>query len=477
MADDKLNPDISPSGSGKAAIANSGVKKLNKIPLLIIGAVAFILIAGLGFATIKRGEQQAADQEKKITKVDQDGEMFAKNMLDDLYNKSEREKVEPTPEKMLDGTPTQATTDQRDLGSALSNKSIDNNVTAMVDEAALERLKAKEKLYETAIAAPTKIKVDSFGGMGLNNPGMPNVGGTPGVNNPGMDIFKALAAAKGGTGTADNSEDRNTAFLKSQKESFAYLPNKKTPQISPYEIKTGTLIPGVLLSGINSDLPGPIRGQVRENVYDTATGEYLLIPQGTTLVGRYSANVGYGQERAMVVWQRMVFPDGQTVNIGAMNGMDQEGYAGFADEVDNHYFRIFGSAFLLSMLGGEIYFEDGKIKMASSQSDYNTQQETVMQKTAGKMLDKQLGIAPTITIRPGFRFNIFVTQDMILEPLSYGVDNDGNQYDQMLIPAKNRQRITPGMGSSAGSNNSGFYSGGNKEVYPATSQVAKISHY
>jgi type IV secretion system protein VirB10 len=100
--------------------------------------------------------------------------------------------------------------------------------------------------------------------------------------------------------------------------------------------------------GINSDLPGQIMAQVAQNVYDTPTGKHLLIPQGSRLVGSYSSDVAYGQSRVLVAWQRIVFPDGKAMDIGTMPGADSAGYAGFNDQVNNHYLRLFGSAFLMS---------------------------------------------------------------------------------------------------------------------------------
>ncbi len=88
--------------------------------------------------------------------------------------------------------------------------------------------------------------------------------------------------------------------------------------------------------------------QVAQNVYDTPTGKHLFIPQGSRLVGSYSSDVAYGQARVLVAWQRIVFPDGKAMDIGAMPGADSAGYAGFNDQVNNHYVRLFGSAFLMS---------------------------------------------------------------------------------------------------------------------------------
>ena len=402
MAYDKLDPNSAPSGLG--------VKKLNKLPLIIVGGVAFVLIMGLGYATMKRGEIQEKEDKVKVTKINNNSEKFAGNMLDDLWQQALRDQDNPTLETKEVKITTPATTTatlQRDLGSPLTDK----NINEEIDKEALKLKKLKEKLYQTAINAPTSIKVASATSSGTNamNPLTELIQTKPPST---IDALATIASALNKPSL--NNQSKNMPFLK-QKSSFEYLESKKTKQLSPYEIKTGTLIPGVMISGINSDLPGLIKAQVRENVYDTATGKHLLIPQGTTLIGRYSANVGYGQNRVLIAWNRLIFPDGQTVNIGSMNGTDSAGYAGFEDKVDNHYFKVFGSAFLLTLLNGDMTISNGKL-IIKSEDTYTQRRETTIEKAAAKMIEKQLNIPPTIVIRPGYKFNIFVTKDMILEP-------------------------------------------------------------
>lgn len=190
--------------------------------------------------------------------------------------------------------------------------------------------------------------------------------------------------------------------------------------MSTTEIKAGTIIPGVMVGGVNSDLPGQIIGQVRENVYDTATGQHLLIPAGSRLVGTYDSTVTTGQERVLVAWQRIIYPDGSSVSLDLMPGADTSGYAGFTDQVSNHYWRIFGNAFMLSL------FSAG-IQLSQPQSDsqfggYNSQQ--ILAAEIGRQLG-QLGmemarrnmrIQPTLEIRPGYRFVVMVTKDIVLPP-------------------------------------------------------------
>ncbi|MCO6559766.1 MAG: conjugal transfer protein TrbI [Gilliamella sp.] len=184
---------------------------------------------------------------------------------------------------------------------------------------------------------------------------------------------------------------------------------------SPYVLRTGFVIPGTLISGINSELPGQIVAQVSQNIYDTATGKYLLIPQGSRLNGTYSSEVSFGQARAMVAWQRIIFPDGKALDIGSMPGADSAGYGGLNDRVNNHYLRIFGSAVLLSgVTAGISYSQDrhnSDDKSASSAMSEALGQQ--LGQTAMQLINKNMNIAPTIEIRPGYRFNIIVTKDIV----------------------------------------------------------------
>jgi len=199
------------------------------------------------------------------------------------------------------------------------------------------------------------------------------------------------------------------------------LPDERTPG-RPFELKTGAVIPGVMLTGLNSDLPGNIIAQVGQNVYDTARGEHLLIPQGTRLFGVYDSRVVYGQERVLAAWNRLVFPDGSALTLGAMNGADMAGYAGFHDEVDNHYLRIFGSAVLMSLISGGMAYATDTMGGDSDDSDGTSLREEMVSalasqlgQTSAKLLEKNLSIKPTLQIRPGYRFNVVVTKDIVFE--------------------------------------------------------------
>lgn len=190
----------------------------------------------------------------------------------------------------------------------------------------------------------------------------------------------------------------------------------QTPR-TPYELRAGFVLPATLISGINSELPGQIVAQVSQNVSDTATGSHLLIPQGARLIGSYSNEVSYGQKRILIAWQRIVFPDGKALDIGSMPGADAAGYSGFHDQVNNHYLRILGSAFLMSGVtaGVTLSQDNSNNSDSTSQRASDALSEALGQQLGQVMIEmirKNMSIAPTLEIRPGYRFNVIVTKDM-----------------------------------------------------------------
>lgn len=243
------------------------------------------------------------------------------------------------------------------------------------------------------------------------------------VNAAYQQRLAQLRAAQGGArGSMPAATPSRTGMAQfdGQPNRWAHDAQVQVPE-SPYMLLAGGVIPAILQDGINSELPGQIRGQVSRNVYDTATGEHLLIPQGTQLVGAYSSDVGYGQSRVVVAWQRLVFPDGKTLDLGAMPGADPAGYSGFSDKVNRHLVRTFASAFLMSGIVGGITYSQNR-----GQSQYAPTASSALSEALGQqlgqvtaqMIAKNLNLSPTLEIRPGYRFNVVVTKDLKL-PGSY----------------------------------------------------------
>lgn len=193
--------------------------------------------------------------------------------------------------------------------------------------------------------------------------------------------------------------------------------------ISPYEVTAGMIVPAVLVTQGDSDLPGVMTARVRENVYDQTTGRNLLIPQSTLIVGVYDSVVTHGQSRLLVAWQRLIYPDGTKLNIGGMPGTDLIGAAGFQDQVDRHYKRVFGSALLLSVItAGTTLSQDDSTGggFGSERSTRDQISDTLanalgqnLGDLANEMIRREMNVQPTIKIRPGYRFNVFVNKDLV----------------------------------------------------------------
>ena len=181
----------------------------------------------------------------------------------------------------------------------------------------------------------------------------------------------------------------------------------------------GTLIPGLLLTGLNSDLPGQILGQVAQNVFDTSSGNHLLVPQGTKVIGQYDSRIVYGQERVLIVWTRLIFPNGKSISLEGMPGVDLSGYAGLSDQVNNHWGRLLTGVIFSSLLSASAQMAEGRnySTIDPSYGELATQGVARNANQVGQEITRRnLNIQPTLEIRPGFRFNVFVHKDMILEP-------------------------------------------------------------
>ena len=211
-------------------------------------------------------------------------------------------------------------------------------------------------------------------------------------------------------------QDEKREFMAANHNTGFYAKSSIQAPISKYEIKAGTIIPAVLITGVNSDLPGYITARVRENVYDTVTGKHLLIPQGTRIIGVYDSKIQYGQNRVMTVWTRLIYPNGKSLDLENMTGIDQGGYAGFKDKVNNHWGKLISGALVTSVLSAGA-------KVATGDPDDDSYEHLAAQGAAenianvgAKATEKNLNIQPTIEIRPGYRFNLFVQKDFVLAP-------------------------------------------------------------
>ena len=242
-----------------------------------------------------------------------------------------------------------------------------------------------------------------------------NVGQIATATSPALATAQAAAASLTGGSNDLTSQDHKLAFLNGNVDRRTVSPDRVQAPASPYVLQAGAVIPAALLTGLRSDLPGQVTAQVTEDVYDSPTGNVLLIPQGARLVGQYDAQIAFGQSRALLVWNRLIMPNGRSIILERQPGTDSEGYAGLEDQVDNHWGMLFKAAILSTLLsvGAEAGTSNNEnfllqgIRLGASQS---------FSQIGEQVVGRSLNVQPTITVRPGFPVRVMVTHDLVLEP-------------------------------------------------------------
>jgi type IV secretion system protein VirB10 len=235
---------------------------------------------------------------------------------------------------------------------------------------------------------------------------------------PGTDESTGGFGIPQAGGVLENHQQEKEAFLSQAAAVEPYLAKPLLDPISKYELKAGSVIPGALVTAINTDLPGEVIGQVTENVFDSVSGKYLLIPQGSKLLGKYQSLVSNGQNRALVVWQRLIYPNGQSIVLDGMPGTDEAGQSGLQDQVDYHLDKLAAGAAFSTALA----YAGNLARNPNSSSGNNGQDvvgDTVAQEAnriGEKIIDSELDVQPTITIRQGWPLRVLVNKDMVLAP-------------------------------------------------------------
>jgi type IV secretion system protein TrbI len=392
-------PQDQPPPAGKPY----SVRRVNNVPLLIGFCLVAAFVAIVFLVVLPSNDSARKETKTKI--VSAEGEAAAINAGAPSGFVPARSAPTPpapvaTPEPVAYRLPSvpQPTPDDRlaTLKEALSFRTRTANIEHPV------AYQAAPAATPQPVAAPTLPPPESYGALMARVRAMREEG-TPEQKKEASSLGNALAAADYG---ADNPDRW-------------YSPNQVENPVR-FQLRAGFVIPAVLLSGVNSEVPGTIIGQVAQDVYDSATGAELLIPQGARLIGSYSANVQYGQSRLFVVWQRIVYPDGRALDIGAEPGTDSAGYAGFKDRVDSHWVRIFGSAVLMSAISAGISYSQDRSQgngnfYAPPRFSDELSQAVGQQfgQAAAKLLEKYLDIAPTLKIRPGYRFSVLLIKDFV----------------------------------------------------------------
>jgi type IV secretion system protein TrbI len=423
-------PERSPDFLAGTGMRGAGGRRLNRVPLIIALVIGALVIGAIGYTyqqRLARRHSMGGSPEAQAPEPASAAPLFGSAPVAGMIPGTEPPPKEkpppaPAPPAPVAAIPPIQPVDTGPRRAADPEAEARRRSWERYDEEVRRAEEQRRTALRDALTAATTIStgmpqaaagVASPGGQGAPGPraGTGSLFGRGGTGGQGID---------GGPGGADpNGQQAKRDFLDQPTPRSHPLPNTREAPLSPYEIKAGTVIAGVMIGGIDSDLPGQIIGQVRENVYDTATGRHLLIPQGARLVGLYDNGVSMGQERVLIAWNRIIYPDGSSLDLGLMPGADQGGYAGFTDQVNNHYIKVFGNALLLSLFSAGIQLSQPQ---RGGGDGYDSQQ--IIAGALGQQLGqlgsefarRGLNIAPTLEIRPGYLFNIMVTRDMILTP-------------------------------------------------------------
>lgn len=277
-----------------------------------------------------------------------------------------------------------------------------SRATAAADQAREQRLKAAQD----AVGSPL-FSVSDRGRATPSTGGEPVDGGT---------ALVPPAAEK--PGPSDPAPSRHEAFANASGDQASVSTHRLEAAESPYSVLAGTVISAALVTGLNSDLPGQVIATVTAPVYDTVSGRTLLIPQGARLLGTYDSQTAFGESRALVVWTRLILPNGRSVMLDRLSGVDAQGSAGVADSVDHHWGRLIGGAVVSSLLGVGAELATPQTSGSNGQIVITTRngvQDTVNQ-VGQELTRRNLDIKPTIKVRPGFPLRVLVSRDLVLEP-------------------------------------------------------------
>lgn len=433
---DDMSPDTSPTKNSLR-----GGKRANKVPIYIVGGIAIIFLSAMAYVAYERSENQNI-KAKSEEAPKGDSSQYVNSIL----------KNAPSGVVSTDEIPTPVPTTEVETASQINNAIPSNVVTPTLPneqhpfeeerdpylEQMLQMQRERElnaRLSGTGVEANYQSSLSSSNGNPTRDEMLAQMAAVrrqateaSSSMDPTLAYNEQLQMVEGQINTSNvGTEYNNTSSLTSSTKndinqfngnSSRWKMDAPMEAANPFEVRAGSVIPAVMITGINSDLPGQILAQVSQNVFDTPTGKNLLVPQGSRLVGTYTSDVAYGQERVLVAWQRIIYPDGRAQDIGSMPGSDPAGYAGFNDKVNNHYFRIFSSAMLMSGITAGVSY--------SQRSTTTRQNETagdILSQSLGQnlgqviiqMLQKNINISPTLEIRPGYTFNVVVVKDLTFD--------------------------------------------------------------
>jgi type IV secretion system protein TrbI len=389
-------------GNSSTALRNPvSVRRVNHLPVFLIGIVLAATAALIAWVAIDKSRAS-------VTKSEDHGGNTDSYAAQVSGNPSRRGYVPPaeTPKPTSSPTPTPAPNPPAKMPNPEMEARHKAFYEALYAKSAIsdpvaEQLNAQHQQQISSAQAAKVVQADQN-----------NLGGSTA---PEIDEYERKATAAG--------QPNNLATYDGTRDRWKLNTRLEAPA-TPYILRTGWVIPALLLTAMESELPGTITAQVSQDVYDSGSGRYLLIPQGSRLVGEYANAIQYGQSRIFVAWQRIIYPNNAALDIGAMPGADGAGESGFHDLVDNHFIRLFGSALLMSAItAGVTYSQDRN----GNNNEFNGNQAPragdILSQALGQqlgaatsaLLERNLSIPPTLKIRQGFSFNIIVVKDLIFE--------------------------------------------------------------
>ena len=415
-----------------------GVVRLTKLPLVAVGVMLLIAASALIYAVLARHQPSSASgnlatMDRTATQSILDAGKGYREIIqgydrhddrpDDRHNAPS---AEPIAEVMPTATPV--------IKAATLAKTTAPDEQQI--EQQIEERQLRYALLRDAIVSTTRVELEA---PATSHP-LPGLGGNlldqgyldkhplaQGNDALSQGLNSLLSGAQGAkteaSGSDPNLRGRKEDYLR-EAAAYSYSPQQRLAPIAPFELKVGTLIPAILDTQINSDLPGMIIAHVSRPVRDTRTGKAVLIPAGAKLIGDYDQHIATGQKRLLVIWRRVQFPDASTLALEKMPGLDARGQAGFQDKVDNHYWRTFGSAMLLSVISAAAQQSQGDIQTIDDTGRRTFTRREALSAELGRQwgevgretIKRNSDIQPSLIIRPGFRFNVLVNKDIILPP-------------------------------------------------------------
>jgi type IV secretion system protein VirB10 len=364
---------------------------------VVIGAVAAVTVcvAGASWLALRTHSKKSQPQGQELVNTDTKPAPDRVASLPATYDQMKRPKLGPP----LPG----------DLGAPIVSREKQlgvNPLSGSFGEADAEHAEHLRQAQLAQQAREAKVMFQTSGGGRTEIP--------PATQQPSLPPPASGQSANPATGDDQNGQLHKLDFARQRDESGSFNSHGLMDPVSPYELLAGTIIPASLITGLNSDLPGLVIAQVTQDLCDLS-GTTVLLPKGSRLLGKYDSVIAFGQSRALVVWQRIVMPNGSSIEIDNMPATDTEGYAGLEDEVDYHTWRLLKGVTLSTLLG-----VGTQLSVSNNNNDLLTALRESAQDSANQagqqITQRNLGLQPTITIRPGFPLRVLLSKDILLRP-------------------------------------------------------------